>query len=65
MTNYLPEDRIVLEANPDYFIAGQPGLAGVEIIFFNEDTAAVEALRSGQIDLVMRMSTALFRQPAG
>jgi peptide/nickel transport system substrate-binding protein len=47
-------------ANENYFISGQPGLAGLEIIFFNDDTAAVEALRGGQIDLAMRMSTGLF-----
>jgi peptide/nickel transport system substrate-binding protein len=60
VTSYSPEDRLVLAANPDYFIAGQPRLEGVEIIFFNDEAAAVDALRSGQIDLAMRMSTALF-----
>jgi peptide/nickel transport system substrate-binding protein len=60
VTNYSPEDRIEMVANENYFISGQPGLAGLEIIFFNDDTAAVEALRGGQIDLAMRMSTGLF-----
>jgi peptide/nickel transport system substrate-binding protein len=49
-----------LEANPDYFQSGKPGLAGIEITFFNDQTAQVEALRSGQIDLVMFLSTDLF-----
>lgn len=60
VTNYSPEDRIEMAANENYFIAGQPQLAGLQIIFFNDDTAAVEALRGGQIDFAMRMSTALF-----
>ena len=60
VVNYSPEDRVELAANEDYFIAGQPKLAGVEIIFFNDDEASIDALRSGQIDLVMRMSTSLF-----
>lgn len=60
VTSYSPEDRIVLEANRDYFQEGQPNLAGLEIIFFNDDNAAVDALRGGQVDLVMRMSTSLF-----
>ncbi len=60
MTNYSPEDRIELAANKDYFIEDQPKLAALEIIFFNDETAAVDALRGGQIDLAMRMSTALF-----
>ena len=58
--NYSPEDRIEMVANEDYFVPGQPSLAGVDIIFFNDDAAAVEALPGGQIDLAMRMSTALF-----
>lgn len=58
--NYSPEDRIEMVANEAYFVPGQPNLAGVDIIFFNDDAAAVEALRGGQIDLAMRMSTALF-----
>ena len=60
VTNYSPEDRIEMTANENYFSAGQPHLAGLQIIFFNDDTAAVEALRGGQIDFAMRMSTALF-----
>jgi len=60
VTQYTPEDRVTLVANEDYFIEGQPKLAGLEIIFFNDETASVDALRSGQVDLVMRMSTALF-----
>lgn len=61
VTSYSPEDRIVLEANPDYFVAGLPKLAGLEIIFFNDENAAVDALRGGQVDLVLRMSTPLFQ----
>jgi len=60
VTNYSPEDRIELEANEDYFVEGQPKLATLEIIFFNDETAAIDALRGGQIDLAMRMSTSLF-----
>lgn len=65
VTNYSPEDRIEFEANPNYFIEGQPSLSGLEIIFFNDDAAAIDALRSGQIDLVMRMSTAQFQTLQG
>jgi peptide/nickel transport system substrate-binding protein len=61
VASYSPEDRIELVANEAYFVEGQPKLAGVTIIFFNDDAAAVDALRGGQIDLAMRMSTALFQ----
>ncbi|MEJ2753764.1 MAG: ABC transporter substrate-binding protein, partial [Chloroflexota bacterium] len=59
--NYSPEDRITMVANEDYFIEGQPRLDGLEIIFFNDDPAAVDALIGGQIDLAMRMPIALFQ----
>ena len=59
--NYSPEDRITMVANEDYFIEGQPKLDGLEIIFFNDDPAAVDALIGGQIDLAMRMPIALFQ----
>lgn len=61
VVNYVPEDRVVMEANPDYFVEGEPHLAGLEIIFFNDETASVDALRSGQVDLVMRMSIDLYQ----
>jgi peptide/nickel transport system substrate-binding protein len=65
VVSYSPEDRIVLEANSDYFVDGKPGLAGVEVIFFSDDNAMAEALRGGQVDLMMRMSTAIFESLIG
>jgi peptide/nickel transport system substrate-binding protein len=63
--NYSPEDRIVLTANLNYFVEGQPSLDHVEIIFFADESAMVDALRSSQVDLVMRMSTPLFESLQG
>lgn len=60
VVEYSPEDRIVLEANQDYFVKGQPKLAGLEVIFFNDQTAMVDALRSGDVDLTMAFSTDLY-----
>jgi peptide/nickel transport system substrate-binding protein len=60
LVSYNPEDRLVVEANEDYFIADRPKLEGVEFIFFNDQVAQVEALRSGQADLVMLLSADLF-----
>ncbi len=56
VSSYSPEDRIIMEANPDYFIEGEPHLAGLEIVFFNDQRARIEALRDGQSDLVLTMS---------
>lgn len=63
--SYSPEDRLVLRANPDYFVRSQPQLAGLELIFFNDQAAAVDALRGGQVDMAWRMSTALFESLQG
>lgn len=60
VVDYSPEDRLVAEANENYFVEGQPQLERLEIIFFNDQTAQVEALRGGQVDLVMVISTDLF-----
>ena len=60
VTNYGPEDRIELQRNKNYFLSDLPKLSGLEVIFFSDETASIDALRTGQVDLVMRMSTALF-----
>jgi peptide/nickel transport system substrate-binding protein len=60
VVNYTPEDRISFAANPGYFIPGKPGVTEMDFIFFSDQAASVNALRSGQVDLVMRMPTPLF-----
>ncbi len=65
VTDYSPENRIALTANQDYFIEGKPGVANLEIVFFADQAAAVDAVRGGQIDLVMRMPTPLFQTLEG
>ncbi|MEN8195690.1 MAG: ABC transporter substrate-binding protein [Pseudomonadota bacterium] len=60
LVSYSPEDRLVVEANEDYFLPDRPKLEKIEFIFFNDQTAQVEALRSGQVDLVMLISADLF-----
>jgi len=62
---YRPEDRIIMKANPDYFIEGQPKLAGLTIIFFNEEAAAADAIQGGQIDLTMDLTTPLYESLSG
>lgn len=60
VTNYSPEDRVVVEANPNYFLPDEIKLAGIEFIFFNDQTAQVDALRGGQVDFVFAISTDLY-----
>lgn len=60
VVDYSPENRMELVANEDYFISGKPGVAELEFVFFSDQAASVDALRGGQVDLVMRMPTPLF-----
>ncbi len=60
VTQYTPEDRIELTANEDYFLEGQPRLSALEILFFSDEAAEVDALRSGQVDLITQISTPRF-----
>lgn len=61
VTSYSPENRMELVANEHYFVKGRPGVANLQFIFFKDQTAGVDALRGGQIDLITRMPTALFQ----
>ncbi|WP_298402902.1 ABC transporter substrate-binding protein [uncultured Chloroflexus sp.] len=61
VVEYRTENRIDLAANPAYFQTGKPAVADLEIIFFADQAAAVDALRGGQVDLVLRMPTPLFQ----
>jgi len=58
--SYSAGNRMALTANPDYFMADKPGVERLEFIFFSDQIAGVDALRGAQVDLVMRMPTALF-----
>jgi peptide/nickel transport system substrate-binding protein len=59
---YVPEDRMVLVRNPNYWMTDDDGLPlpyldGIEIIFLSESSAQVEALRGGQVDYVIYLPT--------
>jgi len=62
ITSYSPEDRIVFERNPNYWMTDSAGnplpyLDGIETIFLSESSAQVEALRGGQIDYLIYLPT--------
>ncbi len=60
VTEYRPDDRILMRANEAYFIEGLPGLDELQFIFFSDSSAAVSALRGGQIDMAWRMPISLY-----
>ncbi len=65
VTDYQPESRIVMQANEEYLFEGQPRLAGLQILFFSDQSAAADAVRGGQADLTMDLSTPQYESLRG
>ncbi len=49
---YVPNTRIVLEKNPDYWEEGLPYLDGIEMIIAADDTARTAAVVTGTVDFI-------------
>lgn len=60
VSDYSVGNRMSLMANGDYFIEGQPGVEVLEFVFFSDQVASVDALRGGQVDIVLEMPLPLF-----
>lgn len=50
--DYVPNSRLVVEKNPDYFEEGLPYLDGIEFEIVPENTARTTALSSGTVDFI-------------
>ncbi|MFB6285648.1 MAG: ABC transporter substrate-binding protein [Candidatus Bipolaricaulia bacterium] len=59
------DDGVSLAANENYFLDGQPKLSGLELQFFNDQSAAIAAVRGDQSDLVWRISNAQLQSLQG
>ena len=60
--SYSPEDKLVFKRNPNYWMQDEEGyqlpyLDGIEVIFVDDPSAQVEALRGGQVDYLACVST--------
>ena len=51
IVEWRPNERIVMTAHTDYFIAGQPAAARCDIILIPEETSGATALKAGDIDV--------------
>jgi peptide/nickel transport system substrate-binding protein len=49
---YVPNTRIVLERNPDYWESGKPYLDGMELTPISDDTQRTTAVRTGTVDFI-------------
>ncbi|HEX2906727.1 MAG TPA: ABC transporter substrate-binding protein [Phototrophicaceae bacterium] len=56
MQNYQEGERATLIRNENYWKEGQPALDGVEFVFINDPITQVDALRSGQVDFIFKVS---------
>jgi peptide/nickel transport system substrate-binding protein len=52
LKEYVPNTRIVLERNPDYWDSPKPYVDGMELTLVPDDTARSAALRTGTVDLI-------------
>lgn len=48
----IPQDRVVLQRNPDYWVKGQPGVDRVIFRPFANDNTRVANLKSGDVDMI-------------
>ncbi|MHA3978995.1 ABC transporter substrate-binding protein [Halovulum sp. GXIMD14794] len=55
LAEFLPDQKVVLEKNPDYFIPEQPYLDGVEILTFPDAAGASAAMLAGEVDLLLEV----------
>jgi peptide/nickel transport system substrate-binding protein len=50
VVEYVQDDRIVYEANPDYFVEGEPCIANLTLKVLSDESARLANLRSGEVD---------------
>jgi peptide/nickel transport system substrate-binding protein len=49
---YVPNTRVVLERNPDYWETGKPYVDGIEMTIAADDTSRTAAVRTGTVDFI-------------
>ncbi len=50
---WIPDNRVVLNAYPDFYLEGQPTFDAIEYYVMTDMAARLAALRTGQVDLVL------------
>lgn len=54
---WLPENRLTLEANPDYYLEGMPGVAGINFMNYADSNTAALAYRANEVDFLFAFPT--------
>jgi len=52
LKEWIPDNKVILEKNPDYFVEGEPRLDTIEYYVMTDESARVAALRTGSVDVI-------------
>jgi len=52
IAEFVPNERVVLEANPNYW-RGKPFVDRIEVVVIPESTTAISALKTGEVDILV------------
>jgi peptide/nickel transport system substrate-binding protein len=55
LTEYRPGESATFTANPNYWRAGEPRLATLQILYIEDPLAQIDAIRSGAVDVIFRV----------
>lgn len=56
LTEYKEGERAVVVKNPNYWWEGKPALESIEFVFISDPVTQVNALRSGDVDFIFKIS---------
>lgn len=56
LTEYKEGERAVVTKNPNYWWEGKPALESIEFVFISDPVTQVNALRSGDVDFIFKIS---------
>ena len=65
MKDYVPGTHLVVERNPNYFIPDRPYLDGVRQVIYPDATAEINALLTGELDVVNEVPPSQFGRLEG
>lgn len=60
--NYIPRERAIFKANPDYWMEGVPYMDSLEILFIPETETQIKMMESGQADIITDISVDQYRR---
>ncbi|MDF2949541.1 MAG: extracellular solute-binding protein family 5 [Sedimentibacter sp.] len=52
LKEWIPDNKVILEKNSDYFVEGKPTLDKIEYYVMTDESARVAALRTGNVDVI-------------